>query len=59
MPILIIAGVLFLALNFYLWTLRISHEALFAITTPLGIAFYAALFWLCAPGSGKHLPNDE
>jgi hypothetical protein len=59
MPILIMAGILFVALNFYLWTLRISQEALFAIATPLGITFYATLFWLCAPGPDKHPSNDE
>ena len=42
---LIIGCVGFFAINLYLWSLPISHEALFAITAPLGVLYFAAFTW--------------
>jgi uncharacterized membrane protein YozB (DUF420 family) len=36
----------FVVLNVYLWTLQLSQERLFAITTPMGVAYFLVLIWL-------------
>jgi hypothetical protein len=35
----------YLAVNFYLWSRPISHEALFFVTLPLGAGFFAWFMW--------------
>ena len=51
---LIIGCVGFFALNLYLWSLPISHESLFVITTPLGIIYFAAFIWYVLRMTSEH-----
>jgi hypothetical protein len=47
MPVgpVLIATTIYLAINFYLWSLHQSPLALFLETVPLGVAFCVAFFW--------------
>ena len=43
--LLVVAGLVLVALNFFLWSLPISQHQLFYISFPFGIATFAGLMW--------------
>ena len=58
--LLLILGVVgFFAINLYLWSLPISHEALFVVTAPLGVIFFVAFMcYVLRTTSGNDKGDD-
>ena len=42
---LILGFACYFAINLYLWSLRISNEALLVVAFPLGVLFFVFMMW--------------
>ena len=49
----------FFAINLWLWSLRISQQALFLLTVPLGILYFVAFIWYVMRSTENHDSIDD